>query len=89
MLGWDLEPPAYSYFYTFLLKKHDGPLTMNYDAFPAEWMENSAIPALQNTRVRAGKREGTNGTDRTWIMFARLIREVIFIPFQRSRHRRK
>lgn len=40
---WALEPPAHSYFYTFLLKKHDSPPTMNYDAFPAEWMENSAM----------------------------------------------
>lgn len=40
---WALEPAADSYFYTFLLKKHDGPPTMNYDAFPAEWMENSAM----------------------------------------------
>ena len=38
-----LEPPANSYFYTFLLKKHDSPPTMNYDAFPGEWMENSAM----------------------------------------------
>lgn len=40
---WALELPADSYFYTFLLKKHDCPPTMNYDAFPAEWMENSAM----------------------------------------------
>lgn len=46
--GWALEPKADSYFYTFLLKKKtkkthppttSNSTTMNYDAFPAEWME--------------------------------------------------
>lgn len=39
-----LESPAISYFYIFLLKKkHGSSPTMNCDAFPAEWMENSAM----------------------------------------------
>lgn len=82
--GWAPEPKADSYFYIFLLKKkkknhpsfHHHHLQQHHNEgwciscrVDGKTLPCVNIPALQNTRVSAGKREGTNSWGHMWIKF--------------------